>query len=82
VSLAPQIFSNSSRIHSLSLKQYRNTVIAPISRAWVASQRRWLEILDISPTVVLINFALSGASIPNNFSTATQYPILFDIEET
>ncbi len=66
----PVTISNSRRMSSRSRKQYRNTVIAPMSMACVPSQTR-CELMRVSSfSITRIHCARGGISSPSNFSTA------------
>ncbi len=69
----PETASNKRRIFSRSRKQYRNTVIAPMSMACVPSQTRCELIRVNSFNITRIHCARGGISSPNSFSTARQY---------
>ena len=63
----PLTISNSRRMSSRSRKQYRKTVIAPMSSAWVPSQTR-CELMRVSSfSITRIHCALGGISSPSSF---------------
>src|SRR3972149_2791738 len=68
----PLTASYRSRIASRSRKQYRKTDMAPMSRAWVPSQTRWLLIRVSSVSRTRITWARSGTTPPSAFSMARE----------
>ena len=60
-----------ARYTSRSRKQYRKTVMAPMSRPWAPSHMRWFRILVISSNITRMYCARSGGAMPSSFSIAS-----------